>query len=164
MVTPGWSCCLYIICAPLSSLHMHSWEDLTNNRSHFNRNLLCVLFQWIYLYCVTQFVTVHFVLKLRCKQILDTHILWQETIKQYCIIKIYLKTGSSCLHWVCHFLPLFSAPTGLSPPRLHSVNETTIQIDWDPPVHLNGPHPLYQVHTTETKKKSGLIPFFLLFF
>ncbi|CAB1442996.1 unnamed protein product [Pleuronectes platessa] len=38
-----------------------------------------------------------------------------------------------------------AAPSGLSPPRLHPVNETTIKIDWDPPVQLNGPYPLYQV-------------------
>lgn len=40
---------------------------------------------------------------------------------------------------------LSSAPTGLSPPKLHPVNETAIQIDWDPPAQLNGPPPLYQV-------------------
>ncbi|XP_074522167.1 usherin [Halichoeres trimaculatus] len=44
---------------------------------------------------------------------------------------------------------LAAAPSGLSPPRLHSVNETTIQIDWEPPTHLNGPHPLYQVERTD---------------
>uniref|UniRef100_A0A3B5LYR8 Usher syndrome 2A (autosomal recessive, mild) n=1 Tax=Xiphophorus couchianus TaxID=32473 RepID=A0A3B5LYR8_9TELE len=38
-----------------------------------------------------------------------------------------------------------AVPTGLSSPRLHPVNETTIQIDWDPPVQLNGPSPLYQM-------------------
>lgn len=42
-----------------------------------------------------------------------------------------------------HFLS--PAPTGLSPPHLHPVNKTTIQINWDPPAQLNGPHPLYQV-------------------
>ncbi|XP_070842368.1 usherin [Chaetodon trifascialis] len=42
-----------------------------------------------------------------------------------------------------------AAPTGLSPPKLHPVNETTIQIDWEPPAHLNGPHPLYQVERTD---------------
>ncbi|XP_053172998.1 usherin [Scomber japonicus] len=42
-----------------------------------------------------------------------------------------------------------AAPTGLSPPRLHQVNETTIHIDWDPPAQLNGPHPLYQVERTD---------------
>ncbi|TDH17235.1 hypothetical protein EPR50_G00006290 [Perca flavescens] len=42
-----------------------------------------------------------------------------------------------------------AAPTGLSPPQLHPVNETTIQIDWDPPAQLNGPHPLYQVERTD---------------
>uniref|UniRef100_A0A3P8RYW1 Usherin n=1 Tax=Amphiprion percula TaxID=161767 RepID=A0A3P8RYW1_AMPPE len=44
---------------------------------------------------------------------------------------------------------LAAAPTGLSSPRLHPVNETTIQIDWDPPAQLNGPHPLYQVERTD---------------
>uniref|UniRef100_A0A3B5M4G7 Usher syndrome 2A (autosomal recessive, mild) n=1 Tax=Xiphophorus couchianus TaxID=32473 RepID=A0A3B5M4G7_9TELE len=42
-----------------------------------------------------------------------------------------------------------AVPTGLSSPRLHPVNETTIQIDWDPPVQLNGPSPLYQVERTD---------------
>uniref|UniRef100_A0A3B5AVF4 Usherin-like n=1 Tax=Stegastes partitus TaxID=144197 RepID=A0A3B5AVF4_9TELE len=42
-----------------------------------------------------------------------------------------------------------AAPTGLSSPRLHQVNQTTIQIDWDPPAQLNGPHPLYQVERTD---------------
>ncbi|KAM9366692.1 usherin [Symphorus nematophorus] len=42
-----------------------------------------------------------------------------------------------------------AAPTGLSPPQLHPVNETTIQIDWDPPAQLNGPKPLYQVERTD---------------
>ncbi|XP_010791101.1 usherin [Notothenia coriiceps] len=42
-------------------------------------------------------------------------------------------------------LTLPAAPTGLPPPHLHPVNDTTIQIDWDPPSQLNGPHPLYQV-------------------
>ncbi|XP_051795531.1 usherin [Acanthochromis polyacanthus] len=44
---------------------------------------------------------------------------------------------------------LAAAPTGLSSPRLHPVNETAIQIDWDPPAQLNGPHPLYQVERTD---------------
>ncbi|KAF7663891.1 hypothetical protein LDENG_00196330 [Lucifuga dentata] len=38
-----------------------------------------------------------------------------------------------------------AAPTGLSPPRLHPVNESTVHIEWDPPSQLNGPQPLYQV-------------------
>ncbi|XP_014832285.1 PREDICTED: usherin-like isoform X1 [Poecilia mexicana] len=42
-----------------------------------------------------------------------------------------------------------AVPTGLSSPRLHPVNETTIQIDWDPPGQLNGPSPLYQVERTD---------------
>ncbi|XP_035991625.1 usherin [Fundulus heteroclitus] len=42
-----------------------------------------------------------------------------------------------------------AVPAGLSSPRLHSVNETTIQIDWDPPDQLNGPSPLYQVERTD---------------
>ncbi|XP_019935888.2 usherin isoform X2 [Paralichthys olivaceus] len=42
-----------------------------------------------------------------------------------------------------------AAPSGLSPPRLHPVNETTIKIDWDAPVQLNGPYPLYQVERTD---------------
>uniref|UniRef100_A0A4W6FW95 Usherin n=1 Tax=Lates calcarifer TaxID=8187 RepID=A0A4W6FW95_LATCA len=42
-----------------------------------------------------------------------------------------------------------AAPTGLSPPQLYPINDTTIQIDWDPPLELNGPHPLYQVERTD---------------
>uniref|UniRef100_A0A3Q4AAY9 Uncharacterized protein n=1 Tax=Mola mola TaxID=94237 RepID=A0A3Q4AAY9_MOLML len=42
-----------------------------------------------------------------------------------------------------------AAPTGLSTPHLYPVNETTIQIDWDPPARLNGPPPLYQVERTD---------------
>ncbi|KAM4744036.1 usherin isoform 3-T3 [Anableps anableps] len=42
-----------------------------------------------------------------------------------------------------------AVPTGLSSPRLHPVNETTIQIDWDPPNQLNGPSPVYQVERTD---------------
>ncbi|XP_060897032.1 usherin [Labrus mixtus] len=42
-----------------------------------------------------------------------------------------------------------AAPKGLSPPRLQPVNETTIQINWEPPTQLNGPHPLYQVERTD---------------
>ncbi|KAM3624776.1 uncharacterized protein V6R79_001428 [Siganus canaliculatus] len=42
-----------------------------------------------------------------------------------------------------------AAPKGLSTPRLYPVNETAIQIDWDPPAQLNGPHPLYQVERTD---------------
>uniref|UniRef100_A0A667ZN39 Usherin n=1 Tax=Myripristis murdjan TaxID=586833 RepID=A0A667ZN39_9TELE len=42
-----------------------------------------------------------------------------------------------------------AAPSGLSQPRLHQVNESTIQINWDPPAQLNGPHPLYQVERTD---------------
>ncbi|KAM4602923.1 usherin [Polymixia lowei] len=42
-----------------------------------------------------------------------------------------------------------AAPSGLTAPKLHTVNETTIQLDWDPPAHLNGPPPLYQVERTD---------------
>nr|XP_040024120.1 usherin isoform X2 [Gasterosteus aculeatus aculeatus] len=42
-----------------------------------------------------------------------------------------------------------AAPTGLSPPQLHPVNETTIQVGWDPPAQLNGPNPLYQVERAD---------------
>ncbi|XP_041646715.1 usherin [Cheilinus undulatus] len=42
-----------------------------------------------------------------------------------------------------------AAPRGLSPPQLWPENETTIQIDWDPPAQLNGPQPLYQVERTD---------------
>ncbi|XP_039982949.1 usherin [Xiphias gladius] len=51
-----------------------------------------------------------------------------------------------------------AAPTGLSPPRLHPLNETTIQIDWDPPVQLNGPHPLYQVERTDVSLSDPQVP------
>ncbi|XP_069030560.1 usherin [Embiotoca jacksoni] len=42
-----------------------------------------------------------------------------------------------------------AVPTGLYSPQLRPVNETTIQINWDPPAQLNGPHPLYQVERTD---------------
>ncbi|XP_028328840.1 usherin isoform X1 [Gouania willdenowi] len=42
-----------------------------------------------------------------------------------------------------------AAPSGLSLPRLQPLNETTIQINWDPPDRLNGPPPLYQVERTD---------------
>ncbi|KAM9408306.1 LOW QUALITY PROTEIN: usherin [Pholidichthys leucotaenia] len=42
-----------------------------------------------------------------------------------------------------------AAPSGLSAPRLHAVNESTIEIDWDPPTDLNGPFPLYQVERAD---------------
>ncbi|KAK2920361.1 hypothetical protein Q8A73_002565 [Channa argus] len=51
-----------------------------------------------------------------------------------------------------------AAPTGLSPPFLQSVNETTIQIDWDPPAQLNGPHPLYQVERTDVSLSDPKVP------
>uniref|UniRef100_A0A3P9BUF9 Usherin n=1 Tax=Maylandia zebra TaxID=106582 RepID=A0A3P9BUF9_9CICH len=42
-----------------------------------------------------------------------------------------------------------AAPSGLSSPRLYPENETTIQIEWDPPAQLNGPYPLYQVERSD---------------
>ncbi|KAK2854220.1 hypothetical protein Q5P01_006881 [Channa striata] len=51
-----------------------------------------------------------------------------------------------------------AAPTGLSPPHLQPVNETTIQIDWDPPAQLNGPHPLYQVERTDVSLSDPKVP------
>ncbi|XP_059204973.1 usherin [Centropristis striata] len=51
-----------------------------------------------------------------------------------------------------------AAPTGLSPPQLHPVNETTIQIDWDPPAQLNGPHPLYQLERTDVSLSDPQAP------
>ncbi|XP_030271338.1 usherin [Sparus aurata] len=51
-----------------------------------------------------------------------------------------------------------AAPTGLSPPRLHPVNETTIQIDWDHPAQLNGPHPIYQVERTDVSLSDPQAP------
>nr|XP_046239587.1 usherin [Scatophagus argus] len=51
-----------------------------------------------------------------------------------------------------------AAPTGLSPPELHTVNETTILIDWDPPAQLNGPHPLYQVERTDVSFSNSQDP------
>ncbi|KAM9860567.1 LOW QUALITY PROTEIN: usherin [Aulostomus maculatus] len=52
-----------------------------------------------------------------------------------------------------------AAPAGLSPPRLHPVNESSIQIDWDPPAQLNGPHPLYQVERTDVSLSDPKGPF-----
>uniref|UniRef100_A0A3B4TAI5 Usherin n=1 Tax=Seriola dumerili TaxID=41447 RepID=A0A3B4TAI5_SERDU len=51
-----------------------------------------------------------------------------------------------------------AAPTGLSPPRLYPVNGTMIQIDWDPPVQLNGPHPLYQLERTDVSLSDPHVP------
>ncbi|XP_071778073.2 usherin [Centroberyx gerrardi] len=42
-----------------------------------------------------------------------------------------------------------AVPSGLSPPRLNPMNQTTIHIDWDPPAQLNGPRPLYQLERTD---------------
>ncbi|KAJ3593676.1 hypothetical protein NHX12_006010, partial [Muraenolepis orangiensis] len=42
-----------------------------------------------------------------------------------------------------------AAPSGLEPPRLRSVNESTVQVEWSPPAHLNGPPPVYQVERTD---------------
>uniref|UniRef100_A0A3Q3B8L8 Usher syndrome 2A (autosomal recessive, mild) n=1 Tax=Kryptolebias marmoratus TaxID=37003 RepID=A0A3Q3B8L8_KRYMA len=51
-----------------------------------------------------------------------------------------------------------AAPTGLSSPRLDPINESTIQIDWDPPAQLNGPNPLYQVGLSfKTWSPDGLL-------
>ncbi|XP_051920397.1 usherin isoform X1 [Hippocampus zosterae] len=52
-----------------------------------------------------------------------------------------------------------AAPTGLSSPRLLPVNESTIQIDWDVPAQLNGPHPMYQVERTDVSLSSPQGPF-----
>ncbi|XP_074481361.1 usherin [Sebastes fasciatus] len=51
-----------------------------------------------------------------------------------------------------------AAPTGLSLLQLYPVNETTIQIDWDPPAQLNGPHPLYQVERTDVSLSDPQAP------
>ncbi|KAM6942982.1 usherin [Xenentodon cancila] len=42
-----------------------------------------------------------------------------------------------------------AAPKELSSPRLRSLNDTTIQVVWDPPAQLNGPNPLYQVERAD---------------
>ncbi|KAL0969312.1 hypothetical protein UPYG_G00225390 [Umbra pygmaea] len=42
-----------------------------------------------------------------------------------------------------------TAPSGLSAPRLRAVNGTLMEIAWDPPSHLHGPPPLYQVERTD---------------
>ncbi|XP_061735051.1 usherin isoform X2 [Nerophis ophidion] len=52
-----------------------------------------------------------------------------------------------------------AAPTGLSLPRLYPVNDTTIQIDWDVPAQLNGPHPLYQLERTDISLSDPKSPF-----
>lgn len=69
---------------------------------------------------------------------------YKNLIKTLGLVIIYLLFE---LRWhpVSHVLPLSSAPTGLSQPQFYPVNETAIQLDWDPPAQLNGPHPLYQV-------------------
>ncbi|XP_077419247.1 usherin isoform X1 [Vanacampus margaritifer] len=52
-----------------------------------------------------------------------------------------------------------AAPMGLSPPRLFPINESTIQIDWDVPSQLNGPHPMYQVERTDVSLSDPQGPF-----
>ncbi|XP_061670381.1 usherin isoform X4 [Syngnathoides biaculeatus] len=52
-----------------------------------------------------------------------------------------------------------AAPTGLSSPRLFPVNESTIQIEWDIPSQLNGPHPMYQVERTDVSLSDPQGPF-----
>ncbi|XP_077569166.1 usherin [Stigmatopora nigra] len=52
-----------------------------------------------------------------------------------------------------------AAPKGLSTPRLFPVNESTIQIEWDTPAQLNGPHPLYQVERTDVSLSDPRGPF-----
>ncbi|TNN67180.1 Usherin [Liparis tanakae] len=72
--------------------------------------------------------------------------------------RVYNFTMTLCTKTGCISSPpgagrtLPAAPTGLSPPRFHPVNETSIQIHWDPPARLNGPEPLYQywVHLKTT--------------
>ncbi|XP_068597953.1 usherin [Brachionichthys hirsutus] len=69
--------------------------------------------------------------------------------------QVYKFTLTACTNTGCiTSLPgtgrtLPAAPAGLCPPRLHPVNETTIEVDWDPPSQLNGPRPLYQVERTD---------------
>nr|XP_061796460.1 usherin-like [Nerophis lumbriciformis] len=52
-----------------------------------------------------------------------------------------------------------AAPKGFSPPRLFPVNESTIQIEWDTPAQLNGPHPMYQVERTDVSLSDPGGPF-----
>ncbi|XP_061132682.1 usherin [Syngnathus typhle] len=52
-----------------------------------------------------------------------------------------------------------AAPTGLSAPRLFSVNESTIEIDWNVPAQLNGPPPMYQVERTDVSLSNPQGPF-----
>ncbi|XP_029001116.1 usherin isoform X2 [Betta splendens] len=53
---------------------------------------------------------------------------------------------------------LAAAPTGLSPPRLQQVDESTILLDWDAPTQLNGPAPLYQVERTDVSLSDPQVP------
>lgn len=79
----------------------------------------------------------------------NKHTLFQIFLKSFIIYNTMASyfidlTFTSCSSFL--FLSFcFSAPSGLSSPRLYPENETTIQIEWDPPAQLNGPYPLYQV-------------------
>ncbi|CAL8351742.1 unnamed protein product [Merluccius merluccius] len=42
-----------------------------------------------------------------------------------------------------------AAPSGLKPPRLRPINESTVHVEWSPPGQLNGPPPVYQVERTD---------------
>uniref|UniRef100_A0A3B5QN66 Usherin n=1 Tax=Xiphophorus maculatus TaxID=8083 RepID=A0A3B5QN66_XIPMA len=99
----------------------------------------------------------HYVLRRMEASSWPVHIV--EGLKPY---HIYNFTVALCTRMGCvTSLPstgqtLPAVPTGLSSPRLHPVNETTIQIDWDPPVQFNGPSPLYQL-SFKTWSPHGLL-------
>ncbi|XP_056269140.1 usherin isoform X3 [Pseudoliparis swirei] len=78
--------------------------------------------------------------------------------------RVYNFTMTLCTKTGCISSPpgagrtLPAAPTGLSPPQFHPVNETSIQIHWDPPARLNGPDPLYQVERTDVSLSDPQAP------
>uniref|UniRef100_W5NGL3 Usherin n=1 Tax=Lepisosteus oculatus TaxID=7918 RepID=W5NGL3_LEPOC len=54
---------------------------------------------------------------------------------------------------------LAAAPARLSAPTLKGFNMSVIEVSWDQPQELNGPHPLYQVERTDTSLSDPLVPF-----
>ncbi|XP_062312043.1 usherin-like, partial [Osmerus eperlanus] len=63
---------------------------------------------------------------------------------------VTLCTRLACVHsQAASGRTLPAAPAGLLPPKLKPLNETTMQVSWDPPSRPNGPPPLYQVERTD---------------
>uniref|UniRef100_A0AAV2LNE7 Usherin n=1 Tax=Knipowitschia caucasica TaxID=637954 RepID=A0AAV2LNE7_KNICA len=84
-----------------------------------------------------------------------------EGLKPY---QLYTFSVTMCTKTACiTSLPstgvtLSAAPSGLFPPQLYPVNESTIHILWDPPAQLNGPPPLYQVERIDVSLSDSQTP------